>query len=218
LDLRYQRCKLLFGEEGFKKIQNTKILILGVGGVGSYALDCLYRSGVSNITVVDYDKFDTTNQNRQIGSERVGEFKVDVLKELYPKIETINQKMDIEWVKSFDFEPFDYVIDSADTTPVKVEVAKRVYSKLIMSAGSAKRWDSSKIEVASIWKTHGNALARKIRSELRKAGFKKNFKVVFSSEEEKSKTNGSFVGVTGSFGLRICSEVIKEILEKSSKQ
>lgn len=217
MDLRYQRCKLLFGEEGFKKIQNIKVLILGVGGVGSYALDCLYRSGVSNITVVDYDKFDTTNQNRQIGSERVGEFKVDVLKELYPKIETINQKMDIEWVRGFNFEPFDYVIDSADTTPVKVEVAKRAYSKLIMSAGSAKRWDSSKIEVSSIWKTHGNALARKIRSELRKAGFKKDFRVVFSFEEEKTKTNGSFVGVTGSFGLRICSEVVRDTLEKSFK-
>jgi len=210
--LRFKRCKLLFGEEGFKRIEQTKVLILGVGGVGSYALDCLYRSGVSNITVVDYDRFDVTNQNRQIGSDRVGEFKVDILKELYPTIETINRKMDIEWVRNFDFTPFDYVIDSADTTPVKVEVAKRAYSKLIMSAGSAKRWDSSKIEVASIWKTHGNALARKIRGELRRAGFKKDFKVVFSSEEEKTKTKGSFVGVTGGFGLRICSEVIKDIL------
>ena len=210
--MRFKRCKLLFGEEGFKRIEQTKVLILGVGGVGSYALDCLYRSGVSNITVVDYDRFDVTNQNRQIGSDRVGEFKVDILKELYPTIETINRKMDIEWVRNFDFTPFDYVIDSADTTPVKVEVAKRAYSKLIMSAGSAKRWDSSKIEVASIWKTHGNALARKIRGELRRAGFKKDFKVVFSSEEEKTKTKGSFVGVTGGFGLRICSEVIKDIL------
>jgi tRNA A37 threonylcarbamoyladenosine dehydratase len=213
LDLRFQRCKLLFGEDGFKKIQQTKVLILGVGGVGSYALDCLYRSGLSNITIVDYDKFDITNQNRQIGSQRVGEFKVDALKRLYPTIETINQKMDIEWVRGFNFTPFDYVIDSADTTQIKIEVAKRAYNKLIMSAGSAKRWDSSKIDVASIWKTHGNALARKVRSELRKAKFNKNFKVVFSYEDEKTKTDGSFVGVTGSFGLRICSEVIKDILE-----
>jgi len=109
LDLRFQRCKLLFGEDGFKKIQQTKVLILGVGGVGSYALDCLYRSGLSNITIVDYDKFDITNQNRQIGSQRVGEFKVDALKRLYPTIETINQKMDIEWVRGFNFTPFDYV-------------------------------------------------------------------------------------------------------------
>jgi len=214
LDLRFLRCRELFGDEGFEKISNAKILILGVGGVGSYALDCLYRSGVSNITIVDYDKFDKTNQNRQIGSNRVGESKVEVLKSLYPKIEAIEQKIDIEWVRDFDFEPFDYVVDSQDTTSIKVELAKRVYHKLIMSAGSAKRWDSSKIEVASIWKTHGNALAKKVRSNLRRAGFRGDFRVVFSSEEERTNTQGSFVGVTGSFGLRICSEIIKDILKR----
>jgi len=95
MDLRFQRCELLFGAEDFAKIQKAKILILGVGGVGSYALDCLYRSGVSDITIIDYDRFDETNQNRQIGSEAVGELKVEVLKKLYPTITPINQKMDI---------------------------------------------------------------------------------------------------------------------------
>ncbi len=94
-------------------------------------MDCLYRSGVTNITILDYDRFDETNQNRQIGSEAIGELKTKRLKELYPNIKTINQKMDMEWVKSFDFEPFDIVIDSADTTRVKIELAKRVYKKLL---------------------------------------------------------------------------------------
>jgi len=210
--VRFQRCRELFGDDGFKKVQNLKVLIIGVGGVGSYVLDCLYRSGVSDITIVDYDRFDETNRNRQIGSDRVGELKVDVLKRLYPTIKTINRRVDIDWVKEFNFAPFNFVIDSADTTAVKVEVAKRVYDRLIMSAGSANRLDSSKIEVASIWKTHGNRLARKIRSELRKVGFNKNFKVVFSSEPDISSEGGSFVGVTGAFGLTICSEVIKETL------
>ncbi|NPA61711.1 MAG: tRNA threonylcarbamoyladenosine dehydratase [Epsilonproteobacteria bacterium] len=210
--MRFQRCRELFGEDGFRRVKDIKVIILGVGGVGSYLLDCLYRSGVSDITIVDYDKFDETNRNRQIGSDRVGEFKVDIFKELYPSIKTINRRVDIEWVDSFDFEPFNFVIDSLDTTAVKIEIAKRTYSKLIMSAGSANRVDSSKIEVASIWKTHGNRLARKIRSELRKVGFNKNFKVVFSSEPDISSKGGSFVGVTGAFGLVICSEVIKDIL------
>ncbi len=210
--MRFQRCKILFGEENFKKLQKTKILILGVGGVGSYALDCLYRSGVTNITILDYDRFDETNQNRQIGSEAIGELKTKRLKELYPNIKTINQKMDMEWVKSFDFEPFDIVIDSADTTRVKIELAKRVYKKLIMSTGSAKRYDTSKIKVASIWKTEGDALARKIRNELKKARFNKNFTVIFSPEEDKCKDRGSCVAVTGAFGLTICSEVIKRVV------
>jgi len=215
MDLRFQRCELLFGAEDFTKIQQAKILILGVGGVGSYALDCLYRSGVSDITIVDYDTYDKTNQNRQIGSEAVGEYKVDALKKLYPTVTTINQQMDMAWVESFNFEPYDLVLDAADTTKVKIEVAKKCYKKLIMSFGSAKRYDASKIEVASIWKSHGDALGRKIRNELKKAKFDRNFTVVFSPEEDKCKDKGSCVAVTGATGLTVCSEAIKRILKSS---
>jgi len=214
MDLRFQRCKLLFGAEDFAKIQKAKILILGVGGVGSYALDCLYRSGVADITILDCDIFDITNQNRQIGSEAVGELKTERLKELYPCIKTINQRMDMAWVAAFDFEPYDLVLDCADTTKVKIEVAKKCYKKLIMSFGSAKRYDASKIEVASIWKSHGDALGRKIRNELKKAKFDRNFTVVFSPEEDKCKEKGSCVAVTGATGLTVCSEAIKRILKK----
>lgn len=212
--MRFARCKILFGEDGFEKLQKSKILILGVGGVGSYALDCLYRSGVSDITILDYDIYDESNQNRQIGSEAIGESKVDTLVKLYPNIKTINQQMNMQWVEEFDFDPYDIVIDSADTTKVKIEIAKKCYKKLIMSVGSAKRYDASKIEVASIWKTHGDALARKIKNELKKAKFDRNFTVVFSPEEDKCKEKGSCVAVTGAFGLTICSEVIKRILKR----
>ena len=211
--MRFQRCKMLFGEDGFEKLSKAKILILGVGGVGSYALDCLYRSGVSDITIVDYDTYDETNQNRQIGSEAIGESKVETLSTLYPSIKYIEQQMNMKWVADFDFTPYDIVIDAADTTKVKLEVAKKCYKKLIMSVGSAKRYDATKIEVASIWKTHGDALARKIRNELKKAKFDRNFTVVFSYEEDKCKEKGSCVAVTGAFGLTICSEVIKRILK-----
>ena len=211
--MRFQRCKMLFGEENFKKLQEAKILILGVGGVGSYALDCLYRSGVGNITIIDYDTYDETNQNRQIGSEAIGELKTKRLKELYPNIKTINQKMDIKWVHKFDFSSYDLIIDSADTTEVKIELAKKVYKKLIMATGSAKRLDTSKIEVASIWKTYGDALARKIRNRLKRDRFNRNFTVVFSPEEDRCKDKGSCVAVTGAFGLTICSEVIKRVLK-----
>ncbi|HFU77730.1 MAG TPA: tRNA threonylcarbamoyladenosine dehydratase, partial [Epsilonproteobacteria bacterium] len=155
---------------------------------------------------------DETNQNRQIGSHAVGEVKTETLAKLYPGIHTIQQKMDMAWVESFDFVPYDIVIDAADTTKVKIEVAKKCYKKLIMSVGSAKRFETNKIEVASIWKTHGDALARKIRNELKKAKFDRNFTVVFSPEEDKCKEKGSFVGVTGAFGLTICSEAIKRII------
>jgi len=204
---------MLFGEEDFAKLQQAKILILGVGGVGSYALDCLYRSGVSDITILDFDTFDETNQNRQIGSEAVGAVKVERLQELYPEIKTINQQMDMAWVAGFDFDPYDIVIDAADSTMVKIEVAKKCYKKLIMALGSAKRYDASKIEVASIWKTHGDRLARKIRNELKRVKFDRNFTVVFSPEEDKCKDKGSCVAVTGAVGLTVCSEAIKKVLK-----
>jgi len=211
--MRFERCRMLFGEEDFAKIQKSKILILGVGGVGSYALDCLYRSSVMDITILDYDVFDETNRNRQIGSDAVGEVKVEALEKLYPGVKTINHKMDMAWVADFDFDPYDIVIDAADTTKVKIEVAKKCYKKLIMALGSAKRYDANKIEVASIWKTHGDALARKIRNELKKAKFDRNFTVVFSPEEDKCKEKGSCVAVTGAVGLNVCSEAIKRILK-----
>ena len=212
--MRYNRCKMLFGKEDFSKLQKAKVLILGVGGVGSYALDCLYKSGVTDITIVDYDYYDITNQNRQIGSEgNEGKSKVKTLAKLYPGVKPIEKKMDITWVKEFSFEPYDLVIDACDTTKVKIELAKKCYKKLIMSLGSAKRADFSKIEVSTIFKTHGDALARKIRNELKKAKFNKNFTVIFSPEEAKCKDKGSFVAVTGAFGLAICSEAVKRLLK-----
>jgi len=206
------RCKELFGSN-FEKIAKTKVIILGVGGVGSFVLDCLYKSGLRDITIVDYDIYEESNLNRQIGAKNnIGKLKTKALQEQYPGIRAINQKMDVKWVREFDFKDFDIVIDACDTTPVKIEVAKKCYKKLIMALGSAKRFDFSKIEVSTIFKTHGDALARKIRYELKKAKFNKKFTVVFSSEEPKCKEKGSFVGVTGAFGLAICSEVIKKIV------
>jgi len=211
--MKFERCRTLFGEEDFAKLQAAHILILGVGGVGSYALDCLYRSGMHNITILDHDTYEESNQNRQIGAEAVGESKIETLAKLYPGIQTIEQRMNMVWVAGFDFSPYDIIIDSADSTMVKLEVAKKCFSKLIMSVGSAKRYDASKIEVASVWKTYGDRLARKIRNELKRAKFDRNFTVVFSPEDDKCKDKGSFVGVTGAFGLTICSEVVKKLLK-----
>ncbi|BAF70427.1 tRNA threonylcarbamoyladenosine dehydratase [Nitratiruptor sp. SB155-2] len=210
--MRFERCRMLFGKD-FEKLQKAKVLILGVGGVGSFALDCLYRSGVHNITIVDFDRYDPTNQNRQIGSEHVGEVKVEVLQKLYPGIEAIDAKIDQKWIENFDFEPYDLVIDAIDDRHAKVALALKVWPKLISSMGSAKRCDPTKIEATTIWKTHGDPFARKIRYELKKAGFKGNYTVIFSPEEPKCKEKGSFVGVTGSFGLAVCSKAIEKIID-----
>jgi tRNA A37 threonylcarbamoyladenosine dehydratase len=204
----------LFGDD-FKKLQDAKILLLGVGGVGSFCLDCLYRSGIRDITIVDFDTFDKTNQNRQLHSEKhLGELKVEALKKHYPYIKTIQAKIDKTWVKEFDFSNFDIVLDAIDDREAKIALAFKTYKKLISSFGSAKRVDPTKIKVDNIWKSSGDRFGAKIRYELKKRGFKNKYKVIYSTEEAKVKTNGSFVGVTGSFGLFMCSEAIKKILGK----
>ena len=209
--LRFDRSKILFGDD-FKKIQAARVLLLGVGGVGGYCLDCLCRSGVSDITIIDFDTFEITNQNRQIGSDALGVVKVDHLKTLYPSVTAMNEKITSEWCEDFDFGAFDLVIDAIDDMSAKVALAHKAGDKLISSMGGAKRIDPTQIEIASIWKTHGEALAKKFRYELRKSGFDGDFDVVFSPERSNCEGMGSFVGVTGSFGLTLCSLAMRKIL------
>jgi len=211
--MKFERCRMLMGED-FEKLRHAKILLLGVGGVGSFCLDCLVRSGVEDVTIVDFDTYDITNQNRQIGSEKVGAIKVERLAELYPTVTPIQAKIDAEWIQAFDFEPYDLVLDAIDDIRAKIALAHRVSSKLISSTGSARKLDPTKIEIASIWKTHGDPFARKIRYELKKSGFKGDYPALFSPEEPKCQTKGSFVGVTGAFGLAMCSIAIQKILSR----
>jgi len=211
--LRFDRVEKLIGDENLTKLHNSKIIILGVGGVGGFALDCLYRSGVQNITIVDYDRFDITNQNRQIGSEFVGKKKIEVFKKLYPKILVIDKKVDLDWINTFDFDEFDVILDCIDDIKAKIELIKKTHKKLISSMGSAKRVNPLKIKADSIWKTKGDKFAKNIRELLKKDNFKQNFLCVYSDEEPLCKEMGSFVGVSGSFGLSMCSLAVLRILQ-----
>ena len=213
---RYERLKPLL-QNDFTKLKDAKVLLLGVGGVGSFCLDCLYRSGVRDITIVDFDTYDVSNQNRQMHSElHEGEVKVEALKQHYPEISIINRRIDEAWVAAFDFEPYDLVLDAIDDRNAKLALAQKCYKKLISSFGSAKRLDPTKVQVSDIWKSYGDKFGSKIRYELRKRGFKKKYTVVFSSEEAAVKEKGSFMGVTATFGLTMCAEAIKAIRKKKS--
>lgn len=207
---RFSRSRTLFGDD-FEILANSKVLLLGAGGVGGFCLDGLYRSGVQDISVVDFDTFELSNQNRQIGSEAVGEVKVARLKELYPNIKPLHAKVDESWVKSMDFSTFDLVIDAIDDMSAKVALALHVKAPFISSMGGAKKLNPTMIKYDSIWKTKGDPLAKKFRYELRQAGFSGDFEVVYSDETSKCDGLGSFVGVTGSFGLALCSLAVKTL-------
>ncbi len=211
--MKHDRSIKLFGEENFQKLQKAKIILLGVGGVGSFALDSLYNTGIENITIVDFDTYEQSNQNRQLGSHgNIGKIKVEVLKEKYPNIKAICAKITREWIDEFDFSSYDYILDAIDDINPKVHLIKKFYTKVISTSGSAKRIDPSKIEYKSIWDTYNDPFIKKIRIQLKKEGFKRKFKVVFSSENPICTDKGSFEGVTASFGLMMSSVVIRKIL------
>ena len=210
--MRYERSRILFGED-FGKLASAKVLLLGVGGVGSFCLDCLIRSGIRDVTIVDFDTFDETNLNRQMWSEEhIGQSKVQALKTHYPEISVIETRIDPDWVATFDFTPYDLILDAIDDTRAKLALAQTCHAKLISATGSAKRIDPSKIEVGTIWTTHGDRFAAKLRYELKKRGFKQKYPVIFSSEPPRVKVKGSFMGVTASFGLMMCSLAVQRII------
>ena len=209
---RFDRCRLLFGKD-FSKIQSANILLLGVGGVGGVCLDALYRTGVQHITIVDFDTFEVTNQNRQIGSENLGDIKVDAMSKIYSGINALHVKITPTWVDEFNFDKFDLVIDAIDDMKAKVAIAHKCSHKLISSMGGAKKIDPTFIRVSSVWKTHTDGLAKKFRYELKRSSFNGDFEVVFSDELPRCSDLGSFIGVTGSFGLALASLAIKKIIE-----
>ncbi|CZE46705.1 tRNA threonylcarbamoyladenosine dehydratase [Campylobacter geochelonis] len=215
---RFTRPRWLFNDS-FDKLQNAKVLVCGCGGVGGACIEALFRSGVVNLTVIDCDCFEITNQNRQFGSENLGMKKVDVFKEKFPHIEPLCIKIDDEFINNFKFDKFDFVVDAIDDIPAKVALANKIANntnkpKFVSSMGGAKRLNPELIKLTNIWKTNTDPLARKFRYELKKSGFKGDFDVVYSSEEPNCEKLGSFMGVTATFGMFLASYVIRKLIEK----
>ena len=216
--MKYDRTKKLFGENNFEKFKDVKLILLGVGGVGSFALDALYNTGITNITIVDFDTYEESNMNRQMGSHgNIGKIKVEALKEKYPLVTPIHVKITPEWIDNFDFSSYDYILDAIDDIKPKVHLIKKYFTRVISTSGSAKRIDPSKIEYISIWDTYNDPFIKKIRTQLKEEGFKKKFKVIFSSENPNCVEKGSFEAVTGSFGLMMASVTIQKLLKKFEK-
>lgn len=210
---RYTRVRWLFDDD-FIKLQNARILVLGAGGVGGVCVDALARSGVGEVVVVDKDVFDITNQNRQIYSEAVGADKVGEFATRYKNVRGIKALVDEGFLAEIELDKFDIIIDAIDDISAKIALALRApKGKFISSMGGAKRIDATAVRVASIWKTHSDPFARKIRYELKRSGFKGDYLVVFSEELPRCTKLGSFMGVTAVFGLNLASLAIRKIIK-----
>ena len=233
---QYSRTELLIGEENIKKLQQSKVAIFGVGGVGSFVVEALARAGVGTLVIIDHDEVDITNINRQIIAthDSIGRPKVEVAKE---RILTINPNAEVIIYKElFSKETegiidnsLDYVVDCVDTVTAKLEIisrAKELNIPVISSMGTGNKLDPTKFEVEDIYKTsvcplakvmrNVCPLAKVMRKELRARNID-SLKVVYSKEEpiknSEGRTPGSISFVPSSAGLIIAGVVIKDILK-----
>jgi tRNA A37 threonylcarbamoyladenosine dehydratase len=190
---QFSRTELLIGEDGINKLQNAKVAVFGVGGVGSFVVEGLVRAGVGHFVLVDDDKICLTNLNRQIIATRntIGKYKVDVAKE---RILEINPNATVEIYQEFYMpnsesniltEDLDYVVDCIDTVTAKIELVincKKLNIPIISAMGTGNKLDPSKFEITDIYKTSVCPLAKVMRKELRKRNIE-SLKVIYSKEE-----------------------------------
>lgn len=220
----FQRLIALIGEENFKKIQNTSVLLIGVGGVGTYALESLVRNGFINITIIDFDNIDITNLNRQLitNQNNIGASKVLEAKK---RCESINPDVKINALQIklnednlIDYLNYDYIIDACDDINVKFMLMK--YSmkydyKLISSMGTAKKNHPELLSITTLDKTEYDPLARILRNKIRKEKINKKMVVVSSKEKAiESKILASNNLVPSTAGLLLTSYVYNDVINK----
>lgn len=226
---------MLIGKDAVEKLNNSRVAVFGVGGVGGYVVEALSRAGVGNIDIIDNDTISVSNLNRQIIAlnSTVGKNKVDVLK---ARLLDINPNLKVETYKcfftrntEFDFSKYDYVVDAIDTVVGKLELiirAKSANVPIICSMGTGNKMNPTMFEVADISKTSVCPLAKVIRQELKKRRIKKvkvvyskemPLKPIFTEDMDVETKGGRIAPASNSFcpavaGLIIASEVIKDLI------
>ncbi|MEO8516219.1 MAG: tRNA threonylcarbamoyladenosine dehydratase [Flavobacterium sp.] len=235
-----ERAELLFKKEGLDKLKNSNVLIVGMGGVGSFAAEFIARAGVGKMTIVDGDVVDITNVNRQLPAlhSTVGQPKVtivgDRLLDINPELKLTRIEEFLSPERAFELvtPEFDYVLDCIDSVTPKLNLiiaAKRKKVKIISNMGAGGKFLSSKVTVKDISKTEVCPLAKNIRKRLKKQGINKGVKAVFSTEMPDANslkmTDGknykkSFYGTNSwmpaLFGLLAAETVIKHLLNKTT--
>lgn len=231
-----ERTELLIGKAQLEQLHNSNILIVGLGGVGSYAAEFCCRAGIGNITIVDGDIVDTTNRNRQLPalSSNIGKSKAGIMSE---RMLDINPNLNLKVIDYFQNPEdtlelvknnrYDYVLDCIDSITPKVFLIMGCMEnnqRLISSMGAGGRTDPSKMEVCDISETYNCVFARMVRKRLHRKGIYKGFKSVFNHQQvdknslkltDGSNFKKSFYGtisfIPALFGLRMAAEVINDL-------
>lgn len=223
--MNLERFEALVGKDNLEKIKNLNILIVGIGGVGGYTFESLVRSGIQNITIVDFDTIDSSNLNRQIitDTSNIGNAKVLEAKKRALSINeninviTKNLFLDENTIKEFNLEKYDYVIDACDSVSTKMLLINECTNKgikIISSMGTAKKMDATKLKITTLDKTSYDKLAKKLRGMIDKK-IQKKITVISSTEEVKNiEVLGSNSYVPAVAGLLITNYIINDVVSK----
>ena len=224
--MNLKRSELLIGKDNLNKLKNAHVLIVGLGGVGGSALEIIVRSGIENISIIDYDHFDASNINRQILCTRknINKSKVDEAEKRIKMINSscnvtkYNVKLDSTFLSNNTLD-VNYIIDACDDVKAKVDLIKYAINnniKIISCLGTGNKLDPTKLEITNIWKTKYDPLAKKIRSILRKEKINYKLPVVSSKEEviiKNAKEIPSLALVPNAAGILLASYVINDIIK-----
>jgi tRNA A37 threonylcarbamoyladenosine dehydratase len=225
----FSRSEVLLGEKAMKALQEVRVLLFGVGGVGSWCAEALVRTGLQHLTIVDGDVVQASNINRQLPATRetIGQPKVEALK---ARLLTINPEAEIEAInamyrptltpslKGEALSEYDYVIDAIDDVAAKTDLILNCTRtrgvKIFSSMGAALRFDPTQVTSGELMSIQGDALAKAVRARMKRLGQKpyRKVKCVYSTEQaQKCEARGSLMQVTAVFGCTLASFVIDDI-------
>lgn len=237
----FSRTRLLLGDGGMCALKAARVIVFGVGGVGSWCAEGLVRSGIGHITIVDNDRVAPSNINRQLpaSSSTIGRVKVEVLKErlleINPQVDVIamNKAYTAENSSEFGLDSYDYIIDAIDSLKDKADLILRAcecHGTLFSSMGAALKLNPQMVRVGEFWQVRGCPMGSAIRKKYRRNNTlpAKKFLCVYDEEvlemrgastetltEGKAQLNGSSIAVTGVFGLTLCALVLQDIYKKA---
>ncbi|GGH29812.1 tRNA threonylcarbamoyladenosine dehydratase [Dyadobacter endophyticus] len=231
------RTELLVGRENLIKLSRAHVLVIGLGGVGSFAAEFICRGGVGTMTIVDGDVVDPTNRNRQLPALATnhGQSKADIMAE---RLKAINPELTLNVVKSFvtpdaveqilSMTNYDYIIDAIDSVTPKLTFLTQAYKRnirIVSSMGAGGKMDPTKLKVVDISKTFNCPFAQQVRKNLKKAGIYKGIKAVFSTEEQiresliltdgsnyKKSAYGTMPYLPATFGATCASVVLRDLI------
>ena len=230
--MREIRSRMLLGDEAMARLRRTRIIVFGIGGVGSWCVEALVRTGARRLTVVDSDNVEESNCNRQLvaTTRTIGRPKVEVLRdrvlELNPEAEVtaLQRRYTEETAQDFCLADYDYVIDCIDSVRDKarliINTLRTEHTVLFSSMGAALRFDPTMVTTAEFRKVEGDALARALRQHFKRWGTwpERRFRCVFSRESSshniiQADGNGSLMPVTATFGMTLASLLLGDLRE-----